>query len=234
MNHHVLPFDLEAAKAGAKIACVTRTGMIDAKFLLHIPQAAPGQRVLVLENDAHPHFYNEGGCTADGDGCLQMLVPVGSIQFLGSRDVPDGLGLTWEQAELRWKNGDPVEGFDVTWMRLESQWGGSTPNFRWPRSMPFRIPPVPKLIPWNMRNIPVGALIRKKGGDHRRIHLIIASFCWFDSRNSIDDQIVNVGDACISVYGDTILATTALADYEWAWPRSTGSWEACGVLEATS
>lgn len=51
------PFDLEAAKAGAKI--VTRNGK-DVKFLLHLPDIEPDSRVVALVNNI-VHTYGENG-----------------------------------------------------------------------------------------------------------------------------------------------------------------------------
>ena len=51
------PFDLEAAKAGAPI--VTRAGR-PAKFIAHVAEAHPGQRLLVLI-DGNIHLKFESG-----------------------------------------------------------------------------------------------------------------------------------------------------------------------------
>ena len=58
------PFDLQAAKAGAPI--VTRDGR-PAKFIAHVAEAHPNQRLLVLVGGAVCRHFEEGRCMLNPD-----------------------------------------------------------------------------------------------------------------------------------------------------------------------
>ena len=67
------PFDLEAAKAGAPL--VTRDGRA-AKFIAHVGEAYPSQRLLALVNgDVHIRFDNgQFGSSSDGVSDNDLLM----------------------------------------------------------------------------------------------------------------------------------------------------------------
>jgi hypothetical protein len=80
----------------------------------------------------------------------------------------------------------------------------------------YRIRPEPKLRPWKIEEVPVGAVMREKLGTCMSIMLA-------SSTNGID--------VWIDLPSDRINNAGALSNYEWRYPHET-EWKPCGVEES--
>jgi hypothetical protein len=66
-----VPFDLEKAKAGAKL--VTRNGR-SAKFIAHIPEADPEYRVIAMVGNYQASHTQEGAVYSDTDDGHDLFI----------------------------------------------------------------------------------------------------------------------------------------------------------------
>lgn len=93
------PFDLEAAKAGAPL--VTRDGR-PAKFIAHVAEAHPNQRLLVLvDGDVHIRFDNgqfDSSSDAMSDHDL-FMAPVKRTVWVNLYERGQSRQSTWQHTE---------------------------------------------------------------------------------------------------------------------------------------
>ncbi len=90
------PFDLEAAKAGAPI--VTRDGR-PAKFIAHVAEAHPNQRLLVLVGGAVCRHFEEGRCMLNPDSESPYDLFMAPVKRTVWANVYGYGGATWYNTE---------------------------------------------------------------------------------------------------------------------------------------
>ena len=118
-----LPFNLEAAQAGAKL--VTRDGR-EARFIAHVPEAKDGSRVVVMiVGEKNPSFYYDDGRFFNFTQCgFDIFIKPRTI-MIGDMEVPEPCRVPLEMGQKYW-----LVAFEKDYI-FDFAWEGDGSDFDW-------------------------------------------------------------------------------------------------------